>query len=212
MSAKNTRQQQVQLALDALGAYQKQGRISHSVGEMADMLMDESDRGVVVILGSLIEDLLLDRLSESFVTLTPGQMKNLTRAGGLLSGFDDRINLAQALGIIDDDDTQALKIVKAMRNACAHSRLNIDFKTAELKNALALLFDDETAEVVRASDTGIFLRICYITQFVVLSEIIIGTDVEVAQAMGQNLFDSIMAEARRVSETQHSLPDKSTQQ
>ena len=123
-----------QAVLEALGSYQKRGRLSNDVAGMADLLADESDRGVVVILGSLIEDVLLERLLKSFIPLSAAQTKNLTRGGGLLSSFEDRITLAHALGIIDDELVEDLHTVKAMRNACAHSRLDIGFLTPELRN------------------------------------------------------------------------------
>ena len=84
-------------AFGALKRYQKQGQATYELHEIADMLTDESDRGVVVILGSLLEDLLLERVIESFATVDAA---NLTRAGGLLSSFDHRITLARALGLI----------------------------------------------------------------------------------------------------------------
>ena len=79
------------------------------------MLDHESDRGVVVILGSLIEDLLLERVVQNFVPLNQTQRNNLTRSGGLLGSFDDRINLAFALGVIDQDILETIQVVKAIR-------------------------------------------------------------------------------------------------
>lgn len=69
-------QRQRKIALEALGSYQKQGAISHNVGHMAEMLMDESDRGVVVILSSLLEDIILERLMGGFVRLDEKEEKS----------------------------------------------------------------------------------------------------------------------------------------
>lgn len=134
--------------------------------------------------------------------------KNLTRAGGLLSNFDDKINLGYANGLLDDGLTDSLQIIKAMRNACAHSRRHIDFKTDELRDVLALLFDDESAEVIRASEESVFLRVCFIAQFVVLSEIVKGQDPDRARQLGQDLLDRILDEAKRLGEKQRALREK----
>lgn len=197
-----------QAILEALGSYQKRGRITIEVADMADLLVDESDRGVVVILGSLIEDVLLDRLMQSFVTLEPRQVKNLVRAGGVLSTFDHRINLAHALGVIDDEMVEMLQTVKAMRNACAHSRLDISFKTRELIDALALLFDEETAEAIQESTTEVGLRFMFVVAFVYISTILSGHSVEVATAKGQNLMDRLLIEANVEILKQKALREK----
>jgi hypothetical protein len=185
--------QKRQEALSALGAYQKQGAISQNVGHMADMLMDESDRGVVVILGSLIEDILLERLWEELDITDEKQRKELTRGGSLLSTFEDKIKLAQAMGVIDAEIAKSLQTMKAMRNACAHSRRHIDLQTPELANVLALLFDGESAEAIRRARTELFNRICYIAQFMVMSDIIRGLEPKIALAWGQTFFDGVFS-------------------
>lgn len=185
--------------LDALAQYQKQGIISDNVGDMAEMLMDESDRGVVVILGSLIEDILLDELVERFVPLEGKDRKNLVRAGGPLSSFDHRIKIAQAMGLIDADMVDTLQIVKAMRNACAHSRRDINFQTDELRNTLSLLFHEEISDVIRKSgpkrDT-LYFRYLFIVAFVVITSRLKGDTEEDALAKGQRLMDAALHAAR----------------
>ncbi|MEZ5734702.1 MAG: hypothetical protein R3E09_02675 [Novosphingobium sp.] len=195
-----------QAALDALGAYQKRGRDNYDLGEMADMLTDESDRGVVVLLGSLLEDILFERLTESFVSMSKTQKKELTRGGGPLSSFDQRANVAAALGLIDYSLIEALDVFKAMRNACAHSRHHIDFNTAELRNVMALLFDAETAEDIRNSKLSRALRTAFIAAFLYVSAIVRGHTTEAAQAAGDSLIDSMTREAKKaVQEHQASL-------
>lgn len=177
--------------LEALGAYQKRGQASDELTELFEALMDESDRGVVVILGSLLEDILLERIEREFVSLTKTQRKNLIRSGGLLSNFDDRINLAHALGLIDQDLVASLQVIKAMRNACAHSRLPLTFLTDELRDAMLLFFEGETAESMRTTNQALAIRTFFIALYLILSHRIRGWGKEDALSIGQTLIDTI---------------------
>lgn len=183
--------------LEALGSYQKQGAVSVDADEMIAMLQDESDRGVVVILVSMLEDILLTRLLRSFKNLTPSEVKNLTRAGGLLCNFDDRINLARALGVIDQDILEMLQVLKALRNACAHSRKEITFLTKEVKDALSLLFDGEGVKDILSSETAIVLRLAFMCAFAYVSEMIFGNGHEHAQKVAQSIMDEARREVQR---------------
>jgi hypothetical protein len=186
--------------LNALGSYQKRGRIADDVEGLANMLVDESDRGVVVILGSMVEDILLERLLEQFGSLTPAQTKNLARAGGLLNNFDHRITLAHAMGLIDEEMVETLQTVKAMRNACAHSRLDITFGTPELRDTLALLFDAENAQEIRDSRSPVAQRIMFLVAFIYIHAILNGHAPEVAEARGQEVMDGALMEAAIAAE------------
>src|SRR4051812_41365527 len=105
--------------LQALAEYQKGG--GFDLSGIAATLKNESDRGIVVIIGSLTEDLLLEQILTKFAPMSNSQRKNMTRSGGVLSSWADRTNMARALGIIDDAIMDDLEVMKAMRNACAHS-------------------------------------------------------------------------------------------
>lgn len=181
--------------LAALSRYQKRGSVTYEVASMAQTLADESDRGVVVILGSLLEDLLLERLLERFVEMSNAERSNLTRAGGLLSNFDDRISLARALGMIDEEMTELLRVVKAMRNACAHSRLELTFETSELRDVLSLLFESENARDIRAGRNAVAMRIFFIVAFIYMSAKLRGETEEAAQLRSQRLMDTALVEA-----------------
>lgn len=201
MTNAESEEQKRKRVLDALGSYQKRGRVSEDVGEIGEMLMDESDRGVVVILGSMLEDALLERIEKAFNPLTSAQKKNLTRAGGLLSTFNDRVNLAHALGLINQSVVDELQIVKAMRNACAHSRLELTFLTTELREAVLLLLEDgETKEVIRNTDQSLAIRIFFIALYVILSHEIKGVARNDAVALRQSLIDSIRKQLQKAAE------------
>ena len=168
---------------------------------MSDMLANESDRGVVVFMTSILEDILLAQLMSKFVVLKPAERKNLTRSGGLLANFDDRINLARAIGLLSEDSVEMLQVFKAMRNACAHSRKTITFKTPALRAALSLLFDGEGAVDVRhnVSDPMV-LRITFLSAFVYLSERIFGSSEAKAQQSAQRIIDVLLVEIEKAQQ------------
>jgi hypothetical protein len=206
---KTARRQEI---LDALGAYQKRGGFGHDVVNLVEILDHESDRGVVVILGSLIEDLLLERTILNFVDLTQPQRKNLTRNGGLLGSFDDRINLGFALGVIDQDTVETIQVVKAMRNACAHSRLDIRFSTPELRRALGLLFEDDDAELIEKTKVERLPRLMFIIAYAVIIDVLTGRSKEDAVAGAQRMLDEAMAEANAAMEKAAASREKRKQQ
>ena len=180
--------------LEALSRYQRQGTRGVNVEEMGRMMADESDRGVVVILTSFIEDILLLQLRKKFAPLTDPQIKNLTRAGGLLANFDDRINLAQALGMLKQEHVESLQIFKAMRNACAHSRRDITFLTPELRQVMALLIEGDGADDIRSDlENPMVLRAVFISAFIYLTEIIMGSGQKKAQATAQGYVNDMLA-------------------
>jgi hypothetical protein len=128
--------------LEALGSYQRRGSIPTDAAAIAELLKAESDRGKVIILPSFVEDALLERVLSKFGTLTNAQRKNLTRAGAPLNSFAAITSVAEAFGLLSDYEIEVLEVLKAMRNACAHSRLEINFDTPALQDATKLLLAD----------------------------------------------------------------------
>jgi hypothetical protein len=125
--------------LEALASYQKRGAVLTNGADLAQMLRPESDRGVVIILASFVEDALLERVLATFGPLTTAQRKNLTRPGSPLNSAAAVAHLASAMKLIKDHQFHMLETLRHMRNACAHSRLPINFGTEELREALKLL-------------------------------------------------------------------------
>lgn len=182
--------------IEALRRYAKKGSITYEVADMADALMDESDRGVVVFLGSLLEDLLLERVLKALGSLG-GRLdqKDLTRTGGVLGSIERRLVLGMTLGSIDEEMVDMLQTVAELRNACAHSRQDIGFLTPELKNVLALLFTDENADEVRQANDALAVRWMFIVAFVYIAALLQGESPKDAAAKSQRLMDRALIEA-----------------
>jgi hypothetical protein len=212
MSGRKSKTPSRQEVLEALGSYQKQGIHGIKADELGDMLADESDRGLVVILVSIIEDILLHRLLREFRALTPAMQKDLTRAGGLLNNFDHRIKLAQAMGLIHEDTIGALQVLKAMRNACAHSRKHIGFFTPELRSAMALLFDGGGVADIQSSQSPLALRFVFVSAFIYMTEAIMGKSPEQAQERAQNFMNKALADIQNVAAERKTSLEKRRQQ
>jgi hypothetical protein len=144
--------------LDALGAYQRKGALGVDSNVLIDAYMNETDRGLVVVLGSATEDVLLMRITDQFSPISRTVEKDLTRSGGALGTWAQQSVVALAMGIIDDDDANDLEVFKTMRNACAHSRQHIDFDTPELRDALGLLLKPEIAALPHGEECRSIFR------------------------------------------------------
>lgn len=101
----------------------------------------ESDRAAVILASSLLDDLLANAIAMKmpFDILTT-DMEDLFRQGGPLDSFSSRTNIACTFGIIEEDTYKQLTILREMRNACAHSKHKIDFKTPVLANVALHFF------------------------------------------------------------------------
>ncbi len=148
--------------LEALAIYQKRGADLTDVDAITDMLKSESDRGAVIIMVSFVEDELLERILARFTVTSRTQRKNLIRSGAPLNSLGARMTIAQAMGIIGDDDVFVLEILKGMRNACAHSRHQINFDTPELRDALIMCLGGGDADDILDMVDGTMIRDLFI--------------------------------------------------
>ncbi len=82
------------------------------------LLEKESDRGVILILAAYLEEILGGIISDACVTnsLADGIINHRMPAGD----FQSRLLIAQALGLIDETEVQALQIIQRIRNKSAH--------------------------------------------------------------------------------------------
>ena len=102
----------------------------------------KATRGFVILLVSFLEDALLERILKA---LPHGEkLKRSLLRGGSLRSIEHRMVLAQALGLMTDGDAAIFDVFREMRNACAHSRQEISFKTPELVQALGLILAPDT--------------------------------------------------------------------
>lgn len=99
-----------------------------------------SDRAVVVLLGSFVETR-LERLLASKMrkNMNSAERKRVFDYEGPLGTFSAKTAMAYALSIIGPQTRSDLDLVRILRNEFAHSRIPLTFRTAEIKEACAHL-------------------------------------------------------------------------
>lgn len=115
--------------------------IEESVDQLSNELISESDRGVVIVLAAMLEEIL-----EAFVRARlqkldqiPGLADKLFGAERPLSSFSAKIAMAAALGVVDEDLYRRIDGVRALRNACAHAQVGMRLDVPELAECLFLI-------------------------------------------------------------------------
>jgi hypothetical protein len=105
---------------------------------------DESDRGAIILGGSVLEDVLA-RSDHQENADGEARRAELVRPGGLLSTFQDKISLGLAMAILNQELADQLHIMRQLRNACAHSIREVTMETPEINSVFGLLLDDQTS-------------------------------------------------------------------
>ncbi len=127
----------------ALKSFAENGLLDATGDQFGQMMVDESDRGLVIILVSIIDDVLAAQLEGRMRDLSSRMRDRIFGFEGPLGTFSSRMKLAYALEVIDYETYQDLDTMRSMRNACAHSRRDISFENEALRKALDLLFEFE---------------------------------------------------------------------
>lgn len=191
------------LVLKALKDFQ---RSRENRSALPELLTGESDRGAVILVSSLAEDLLADRIIER---LPNGEMHReaLLRQGGILSSFQDKLVMGQVLEIIEEDTVLELDILRQMRNACAHSRLGITLDTPVLKDAFRLLLGGEASEAVARTPPRL-TRVIFNFLAVYYFELLGGATREQAQASFDHLTATFTEGVRTSLAKRRASPEK----
>jgi DNA-binding MltR family transcriptional regulator len=94
----------------------------------------ESDRGLVILSATGIEDILEWAITAKMPNLIIDEAfrPQLFGPEKPLGSFSSKIAMAYALGIIDKPTRGRIDLIREMRNACAHARLPLSFARPEL--------------------------------------------------------------------------------
>lgn len=92
-------------------------------------------RAMVLITTSYVDSTLERLISTEFVTLTESKSNSLFRSHSApLGSFSSKIALGHVLGMFGDNFADHLNNIRSIRNAFAHSMLEIDFEQTEIVN------------------------------------------------------------------------------
>lgn len=86
-----------------------------------DFLMEKSDRIIVIVCASKIDDLLFGILEKYFLQKISGRKDDLLEGDQPLATFSSRIKTTFRLGIIDKSFFDLLEQLRAIRNKSAHN-------------------------------------------------------------------------------------------
>jgi hypothetical protein len=123
---------------------------------LGESLKHETDRGVVLVGGGILDAALYDLLRAAFVD--DKEVESLIGARDKpgdrpLATFSSRIKTAYSLGIISRAFYRQLDLVRDIRNKCAHSIDTIDFGTPPYSDQISRLRSEFYDRMVRVSPT-----------------------------------------------------------
>jgi DNA-binding MltR family transcriptional regulator len=101
-------------------------------------LESESDRGLAIISGSLLDEMLAILLQGFFIK-DEGFHDVLFGVDRPLGTFSSKVNLTYALGLISSDEKKEIDIIRKIRNDFAHSLQSISFSDQSIKDRCANL-------------------------------------------------------------------------
>jgi len=99
-------------------------------------LVQESDRGAVLVAGAAVDDALEQLLR---AVLVSGAEKHLLGSRDPLGTFSAKINTCYAFGLLSKSDFSALHTIRKIRNKAAHVASQQDFEVSSFRDAINAL-------------------------------------------------------------------------
>lgn len=113
------------------------GQVMHDIQKYIDEANKENasgtQRGVVLVWASIIDETLSKILSAHFIVLSKKQSIEMFDHNGPAGSFSSKIKLCFALGLILDDEMNAINLVRKIRNDFAHD-INVDLDDEPLRS------------------------------------------------------------------------------
>ena len=106
----------------------------------ARSLRGESDRGTIILAATMVDDRLRHQLEEVL-----GPRPSAKVSGRLDRSFASRLELAVEVGLVAPATAEMVDIIREMRNACAHGRDNLTFRSPAIVEALKSLLTEDSA-------------------------------------------------------------------
>jgi hypothetical protein len=96
----------------------------------------DGDRGSAILGATIVENQLTIRLTLGMIKLTKSEREALFEGMSPLSAFSSKIKVGYALGHFGAKTRHDLDLMREIRNAFAHSRQVISFKTPQVVEAI----------------------------------------------------------------------------
>lgn len=148
------------------------GLSSAILDDHVEALEGESDRGVIILLSTQLEDVILFRIKRSLTGFTTEDADGFFGSEGPCGSFAAKIKLAKGIGIINAATQAHLEMVRHMRNACAHAPSNLSFSSPLVREAALSFFTELAIETYVGATAGDvrkgFLNMCGILSLIIL--------------------------------------------
>jgi hypothetical protein len=104
-------------------------------------LINESDRGAVIVAAALLENDLTERLNKEIKKsgMSTRQLKEAFDMSGPLSSFSSKALICYAFCLITKNDFDDLAKIRKLRNKFAHSANHVSFMSPEIKEIIQSL-------------------------------------------------------------------------
>jgi hypothetical protein len=117
-----------------------------------DDFINESDRSLIILMSTRVEDALQVCVEEAMPRISKRLSERLFSPLKPLSTFSSRIDIANALGIIENSHAKNLHFLREIRNQCAHAKQHLSFEIPELRAASELIAAPEIRDLVTKAD------------------------------------------------------------
>jgi hypothetical protein len=107
------------------------------ISGVIDELEKQSDRGAGIIAAAFIEEILELVILNRLRPLSSDKHRNLFKGNSPLSTFAAKIDIAYAIGIINDLGHIQLHLIREVRNRFAHRIQPLDFQHPEIKQLIS---------------------------------------------------------------------------
>jgi hypothetical protein len=116
------------------------------INEHIAQLRFESDRGVMILAATMINDALITELGRTMPRLNCKIRGAMFGNDGPLSTFSKRIICAEAFGLISSDVAKQMDVIRKIRNAAAHAHAPVDCSLDAVKQGLATVLDSKKGD------------------------------------------------------------------
>lgn len=125
--------------IDALSALSRRKTNSSYIKDyMEEIYNEKNDRGMAILIATNVENILQSCL-EKILLANSSKSDSIFGMNAPLATFYNKIIMCFALEVIGNETKKNLTIIRAIRNAFAHSKIPINFRTLEVINVCALL-------------------------------------------------------------------------
>lgn len=132
-------------------------------------LNTESDRGMMLLIATQLEDALAHYISRKLPGMTKEEQEGFLGPEGPAGAFGVKIKLALGMGILNRRAYEALELIRHIRNAGAHSIRPVTFDTPIIREAVTAVASPDLAEQMKDANPEVLRLIFRMACLTILS-------------------------------------------